>query len=1235
MSRLAPLLGLSLLTTLAACSTTLQPPTPSAAITPETPSTLDELTLEVSEPEGGQNGQYGGGRGYNQMDPGEYSAEISWTKDGEAQPDFDNALSIPSSATAKGQTWEATVVNQAEESASDATVTQVTILNSLPTAEVSIPEEVPQADADIVAVATGADVDEDTVTLSYAWTVNGAETTFTTDTIPAVETARGEVWEVTVTPNDGEADGEPVTASASVANVAPGILELTLAPNEVRETTVVQASTSTEDIDGDAVTVSYAWKVNGVVVQEGETDSIDGTLFNKGDTLQVTATPNDGFVDGAPVDSEVLTVENTLPVVASAAIDPAELFEGSTASCLATGWQDDDGDTEAYNTRWLVDGTEVSLSSTADGSVFSHLQSVVCELTPFDGEAPGTPVQSAAVIVANTVPVLASATLSNTAPVEGETLSVTLGAATDEDGHTVTYSYAWYAGGSVVGTGATLDSGSFSKGQSVYVVVTPNDGFDDGLPVTSDTATVTNTLPTLSGLSLSPSSPQTLDTISASQTTADADGDTVTVTYAWTVDGTLQSETGSTLDASLSSKGQVVAVTATPNDGEGDGSSSTASVTILNTAPSITSADLDGTSVDESGSLTCSASGWSDDDGDSEGYSYSWTADGTEVSTSATITGADFEKGQTLICTITPNDGEEDGTPVSSSSVIVDNSAPVLSGVTLSSTTPAEGDTLSVTLGSATDADGDTISYTYAWQVNGTTVASTSTLDSSFFDKGDTIVVIVTPNDGTTDGASVSSSTATVQNTAPVISTVTLDNSAPTTNQTITASVSSSDVDGDSVSYTYVWTVDGTIVTETGASLSGALYFDKDQSIVVTVTPNDGTDSGAAVSSSAAVAVNTPPTAPTLSIDPDAPDDTDDLLCEVDTASTDADGDTVTYTATWTQNGTSFGSTSTTTFTGDTIDAANTVDGDTWVCTVTPNDGDDDGSTATASVDVINWAGVREFSSCSATGYAGPTQSDCDTDYTGTTLESEVTVSAGVQTWTVPTTGTYLIEAYGAQGASGDSSYVGGLGAYMSGEFSLTAGDVLTILVGQEGEGQSSGSNGGGGGGSFVLNSSGTALLVAGGGGGTRTSVSDNGCDARIDQYGGTGSGGSTTGDCSASSITIGEGGEVSSVSWGSGGAGVNGDGEADYTSGGGQAIVDGGEGGDGSSAGGCGDTADGGFGGGGSGRGCYGGGGGGGYTGGDGGRVAGGGGSYNSGSNQSNTAGVQSGDGEVSIDLQ
>ena len=88
-------------------------------------------------------------------------------------------------------------------------------------------------------------------------------------------------------------------------------------------------------------------------------------------------------------------------------------------------------------------------------------------------------------------------------------------------------------------------------------------------------------------------------------------------------------------------------------------------------------------------------------------------------------------------------------------------------------------------------------------------------------------------------------------------------------------------------------------------------------------------------------------------------------------------------------------------------------------------------------------------------------------------------------TFTVPTTGLYDITAYGAQGGSGDLA-PGGDGAEMRGEFSLTAGDVIKVVVGQAGA-NSTEWGGGGGGGSFVIETAGThvgALLIAGGGGG-------------------------------------------------------------------------------------------------------------------------------------------------------
>ena len=66
--------------------------------------------------------------------------------------------------------------------------------------------------------------------------------------------------------------------------------------------------------------------------------------------------------------------------------------------------------------------------------------------------------------------------------------------------------------------------------------------------------------------------------------------------------------------------------------------------------------------------------------------------------------------------------------------------------------------------------------------------------------------------------------------------------------------------------------------------------------------------------------------------------------------------------------------------------------------------------------------------------------------------------------------------------AAGARETSGGRGAYMSGEFILSEGDVLKILVGQQGSGSSSAA--GGGGGTFVATDSNTPLLVAGGGSG-------------------------------------------------------------------------------------------------------------------------------------------------------
>ena len=118
----------------------------------------------------------------------------------------------------------------------------------------------------------------------------------------------------------------------------------------------------------------------------------------------------------------------------------------------------------------------------------------------------------------------------------------------------------------------------------------------------------------------------------------------------------------------------------------------------------------------------------------------------------------------------------------------------------------------------------------------------------------------------------------------------------------------------------------------------------------------------------------------------------------------------------------------------------------------------------------------------------GPTSTS---GYAGTSLDGKVTLSNGIQIWSVPVTGRYINEAFGASGANGTDSIqsewrIGGLGAKMEGTFALAKGAKLKILIGQEGHRTADVGDkpGGGGGGTFVTLLDDTPLIIAGGGGG-------------------------------------------------------------------------------------------------------------------------------------------------------
>ena len=197
-----------------------------------------------------------------------------------------------------------------------------------------------------------------------------------------------------------------------------------------------------------------------------------------------------------------------------------------------------------------------------------------------------------------------------------------------------------------------------------------------------------------------------------------------------------------------------------------------------------------------------------------------------------------------------------------------DNQPPVIDSVSIDQSNPITATVLSATITSH-DPDGTPVSYTYQWIKNGVDIsgATGTTLDLSVAgngDRGDAIQLRVVGSDGFLQSSPVTSSAVTVVN-APPAATVSLNSNSPDTNALLTATATVSDPDGDAVSLTYVWKVNG-VVRQTTATTALTDAFDLSQpgngddgdTITVEVTPNDGSLDGSTKTATAHVGAPPP-----------------------------------------------------------------------------------------------------------------------------------------------------------------------------------------------------------------------------------------------------------------------------------------------------------------------------------------------------------------------------------------
>ena len=388
-------------------------------------------------------------------------------------------------------------------------------------------------------------------------------------------------------------------------------------------------------------------------------------------------------------------------------------------------------------------------------------------------------------------------------------------------------------------------------------------------------------------------------------------------------------------------------------------------------------------------SILAQPSGSTDVDLDPVSYLYDWRLNGVSVGqTSALLPSSLTTKGDTWTLRVTPNDGYTNGL-FTDANITIANTAPLISSVTVSPTSASTQDLLTCSQIS-TDPDGDTLTEMFAWRINGNLASSTNNTLSGPFITGDSIVCEVTVADGT-DTSTLSSAPVVISNGVPVITDITLTPALLYTHDLLTATVQATDPDGDGLLYTFEWSVDdGTgpsiVQTTSGStatdSLDGLSFFDKDDTIEVSVTVNDGSTTATQISNTVSV-LNTAPTVFNPIITPVNPvAGLDDLDCQVQAS--DADGDFVTLSYSWTLNGAATNDTT------QSIPSSEIADGDTWMCTVSCDDGQDTGNTVSVTTTVGANAGDAVGGNlCSAAGSSGNTQ------YNLTGCLGDVAVSSG------------------------------------------------------------------------------------------------------------------------------------------------------------------------------------------------------------------------------------------------
>ena len=777
----------------------------------------------------------------------------AWTKDG--LPDASTVTNtLGAEFTAKGETWRVSVTATDGTSVSPAGIAAITIQNTLPEVSVVTVSPTPAKAGDPLTCAwTYSDDDGDMDMSEAVWSVNGV-TVSTAISLDGGYVA-GDLVSCSVTPFDGESSATPVATAITIDNTAPYVDGLTLSPEIVSEgESLVCTPGEIVDPDGTVVTLDFDWFINGVL-QDAETASLDSSYFGHGDTIVCAVTPNDGTEDGPMLVSNEAAAGNTLPNIDSVTITPSDVYANTPMTCEYTGFYDADGDADASEIVWTVNGSPVgSAADLETGFVGGDV--VVCTVTPHDGVEAGA-AKFATETVLNSVPSVGHVNLAPEPAYTNTTLICDAAADPDVDGESVILQYQWTLNGAPTGHAEReLDGSAFVKDDVLRCMVTPFDGVDYGDMVESNTVSIQNSLPILTSIHISPTEAYEASTFyCAPGILSDLDDEVgLLVNYSWRVNGAELEVTTDYLSGEHFNKHDEVLCMITPYDGDEDGLALISdTVSVLNTLPTIASMEISPAPPVNTDTLNCPYVDYTDDDGDADLTTIVWTVNDVVVSTpDGSLPPTAFGVGDEVSCTVTPHDGEDAGISMSATEIVSENQLPTVSatvywrtseGSPLYSGGGRTNDTIYIYTTYVSDPDGDPTTLSYEWYVDGVLTDETGdALDGLvYFDRDQEVELRVYVHDGYRYGVPWVYTTV-VPNAIPSIESVDVWPALATPGDTVTCVHGGyGDIDGDADQSITSWTINGTDAG-TGETLEATTIVGDD--VNCTVMAFDGTDNG-------------------------------------------------------------------------------------------------------------------------------------------------------------------------------------------------------------------------------------------------------------------------------------------------------------------------------------------------------------------------------------------------------